>query len=66
MLRGGYKYELDTDDEVQPSIYTGLSFGASIQVPFNRKKGSNFGIDYAYRATDLFDGTHNLTIRFDI
>lgn len=66
ILRGGYKYELDTDDEVLPSVYSGLSFGASVQVPFNKEKGSNFGIDYAYRTTDVFEGTHNLTLRFDI
>ncbi len=66
MLRGGYKYEFDTDEEVQASVYTGLSAGASIQVPFNREKGSNFGIDYAYRHTNVWSGTHNITIRFDL
>ena len=66
MLRGGYKYELDTDEEVQQSVYTGISAGASVQVPFNKEKGSNFGIDYAYRHTNLWSGTHNITIRFDL
>jgi len=66
MLRGGYKYEFDTDDEALPSVYTGLSVGASVQVPFNKEKGSNFGIDYAYRHTNLWSGTHNITIRFDL
>ena len=66
MLRGGYKYELDTDEEAQPSIYNGISAGVSVQVPFNKEKGSNFGIDYAYRHTDIFSGTHNISIRFDL
>jgi len=66
MLRGGYKYEFDTDEEVQQSVYNGLSAGASIQVPFNKEKGSNFGIDYAYRHTNVWSGTHNITIRFDL
>ncbi len=66
MLRGGYKYELDTDEEVEASVYNGLSLGASVQVPFNKEKGSNFGIDYAYRHTNVWSGTHNITIRFDL
>ncbi len=66
MLRGGYKYELDTDAEVQQSVYNGVSAGASVQVPFNKEKGSNFGIDYAYRHTNLWSGTHNISIRFDL
>jgi len=66
MLRGGYKYELDTDQEVQESVYTGISAGASVQVPFNKEKGSNFGIDYAYRHTSVWNGTHNITLRFDL
>lgn len=66
MLRGGYKYEFDTDEEVQQSVYTGISAGASVQVPFNKEKGSNFGIDYAYRHTNVWNGTHNITIRFDL
>ena len=66
ILRGGYKYEFDTDDETLPSAYNGISAGASVQVPFNKEKGTNMGIDYAYRHTDVFNGTHNISIRFDL
>lgn len=66
MLRGGYKYEFDTEFEAQPSVYDGLSAGVSVQVPFNKEKGSNFGIDYAYRNTRVWSGTHNISLRIDL
>lgn len=62
-LRGGYRYELDGGSIDQENIYTGLSAGASIDVPINKAGSSKFGVDYAYRATDPFRGTHNVAIR---
>jgi hypothetical protein len=62
-LRGGYRYELDGGSIEQENIYTGLSAGASIDVPINKAGSSKFGVDYAYRATDPFRGTHNVAIR---
>jgi len=66
MLRGGYKYDLDSSIEAKESVYHGISAGASVQVPFNKEKGSNFGIDYAYRHTNVWNGTHNISLRIDI
>jgi len=66
MLRGGYKYELDTDVEAKESVYNGISGGASVQVPLNKEKGTSFGIDYAYRHTNVWNGTHNISLRIDI
>lgn len=67
MLRAGYKYELGTEDENTSPIYSGLSAGVSVQVPLSKEnKNSRFGIDYAYRQTRLWNGTHNLGIRFSI
>lgn len=66
MLRGAYKYELDTAVDAQASAYDGLSAGVSVQVPFNKEKGSNFGIDYAYRSTLIWSGTHNISVRIDL
>ncbi|MCB0375677.1 MAG: PorV/PorQ family protein, partial [Sinomicrobium sp.] len=69
MLRGGYKYDLSNTnlDPNQKAIYTGLSAGASIEVPLSREnKNTKFGIDYAYRHTRLWSGTHNIGIRISI
>ncbi|HQU58983.1 MAG: PorV/PorQ family protein [Phaeodactylibacter sp.] len=67
MLRGGYRYDLGTETEVEAPIYTGLSAGASVTVPLSKEnKNVRFSIDYAYRATKVWDGTHNIGIRFNI
>ena len=68
MLRAGYKHDLAaTQDPNEKAIYTGLSAGASIQVPLSKEnRDTKFGIDYAYRHTRLWSGTHNIGIRISI
>lgn len=67
MLRAGYKYDLGSqNDVVANNVYTGLSAGVSLEVPFSAEKGTTFGVDYAYRATNPWNGSHNLTIRFTL
>jgi hypothetical protein len=66
MLRGGYQYELGADP-VEGPIYTGLCAGATLSLATSReRKDSRFSIDYAYRATRVWDGTHNLGLRINI
>lgn len=63
-LRGGYKYEVGSEVEATAPLYTGLSAGLSVNVPLSKENRNNrFGIDYAYRDTKLFDGTHNIGVR---
>lgn len=63
MLRGGYVYESDAlDDEQNATANLGPSFGASIQVPLG-ESGSTFGIDYSFRATRTFDGSHGIGVK---
>ncbi len=66
MLRGGYKYEFGSfeNDSVEAPVYTGVSAGVSIEVPLKKESNNRFGIDYAYRATRVWNGTHNVAIRF--
>lgn len=66
MLRAAYKIDMGVTNEIEAPIYSGLSAGASIEVPTSReKKESSFGIDYAYRATRVWKGTHNFSVRFN-
>lgn len=62
-FRAAYKYDLGSSGDETRNIYTGFSGGASFEVPFNKGKENNLGIDYAYRATNPFKGTHNITLR---
>jgi len=64
MLRAGYRTNLKNVSGEVPNVYSGLSGGASIEVPFNESGKNKIGVDYAYRATSPFRGTHNLSVRF--
>lgn len=60
-LRGAYKAEMGSG--IGDNLYSGVAFGASIELPFNESKSNRMGIDYGYRTTNPFRGTHNLSIR---
>ena len=72
MLRVGYGYEKgignedDTQDNYRTSAQKGLSAGFTIELPLNREKGSTFGLDYSYRSTMPFDGTHSIGVRMNL
>ncbi len=67
MLRGGYAYEDGiTSDKDRTTAFTGPSAGFTVQVPFNKEKGSSLAIDYSYRATDPFNGTHSIGARINL
>jgi hypothetical protein len=63
VIRGGYKLSLDAGDGVEDNLYTGLAGGVSIDVPLKRADNRKVGVDYAYRATNPFRGTHNFSLR---
>lgn len=65
-IRGGYMYEKkDEDLDISTNVLTGFAGGLSIDVPLG-KGGKTFCIDYSYRATDPFDGTHCFGARFNL
>lgn len=67
MVRGGYIYEEGiTDDDERSTVYTGLSAGFSLELPFKKGGDQKFGIDYSYRDTDPFDGTHTIGVRVSL
>ncbi len=65
-LRAGYHYEPNiTDKELRRIAYTGFSAGAGLQFEFGEKK-TRMSVDYAYRASDPFNGTHGIGARIHI
>ncbi len=72
MLRAGYGYEKgignddDSKEDYRTSAQKGLSAGFTIELPLNKEKGSTFGLDYSYRATNPFNGTHSIGIRMNL
>lgn len=67
MLRGGYTYEDGiTSDADRTTAFTGPSAGFTVGVPLNKEKGSTLAIDYSYRATRPFNGTHSIGARINL
>lgn len=67
MLRGGYSYEEGiTSAADRTTAFTGPSAGFTVSVPINKEKGSTLAIDYSYRDTDPFSGTHSIGARINL
>ncbi len=71
MVRAGYTYENGIwskdgilDDDGCMNINRGLSAGVSVQVPLSKKEdGMKLAVDYSYRDTYTFNGTHSVGAR---
>jgi hypothetical protein len=66
-LRAGYVYEPGMlKKETQTSAYSGPSAGVSLDVPFGKDGIHRFAIDYSYRMSGSFKGTHTFGARIGI
>ncbi len=72
MLRAGYCFESgitnnnDAQTTYRTTAQTGLSAGFTLELPLNKEKGSTFGLDYSYRPTNPFNGTHTIGVRMKL
>lgn len=65
MARIGYRADLGlSPSDPEHNVYTGLALGATIEVPLKKDGKGRFGVDYAYLATNPFEGTHNFSLRY--
>jgi hypothetical protein len=66
MVRAGYTYEKGIfNKDNRTTVFTGPSAGFTIEIPFGKNK-STFGLDYSYRATNPFNGTHSFGARINL
>ncbi len=66
MVRVGYTYEkglLSVGERT--SAFSGPSAGFTFEMPFGKNQ-STFAIDYSYRATNPFNGTHSIGARINL
>ncbi|MCO6486120.1 MAG: PorV/PorQ family protein [Saprospiraceae bacterium] len=69
MVRGAYRYEIGASNAtaVDAPLYTGLAAGASLVLPISKEhKNRTFAIDYGYRVTKIYQGSHNIGVRFNL
>jgi len=67
-LRAGYAYEdFSFEYDERTSAYTGLSAGFSLDLPLSKDKDNGvFAIDYSYRHSNPFSGTHAIGVRLSL
>ena len=65
MIRAGYKHDFGAGT-IDANVYTGLAGGISFEVPLKKEASNSFGVDYAYRHTNPWSGTHNITVRLGL
>lgn len=65
MLRGGFFVEKEMFKETSRNAFTGPAAGLTFEMPFNEKK-STIGLDYSYRFTNPFGGTHSFGLRLNL
>ncbi|MBI1307140.1 MAG: PorV/PorQ family protein [Bacteroidetes bacterium] len=64
MLRGGYAYEKGiTNSSERTTAYNGLTGGFSIELPMGKTSDNIFAVDYSYRHSNPFSGTHAVGVR---
>lgn len=67
-LRGGYRYEdgMLQADVINGNAHTGLSGGFTVMIPFSQDdEVPRVALDYAYRTSDPFEGSHSIGLTLD-
>ncbi|MCB0733074.1 MAG: PorV/PorQ family protein [Flavobacteriales bacterium] len=64
MLRAAFAYEDGIlDANKRTTAYNGLTGGFSLELPMSKSSDNAFGIDYSYRHSNPFSGTHAVGVR---
>lgn len=70
MIRGGYVYEKGIFNEAESKTIFGPTAGFSFELPFSKKKedrtSSTIALDYSFRATKTFTGSHSMGLRINL
>lgn len=66
LIRAGYVYEKGLlDAAIRTTAHTGPTAGISFDVPYNKKSGK-FTIDYSFRLSSPYAGTHAFGAKFNL
>jgi hypothetical protein len=66
MIRTGYTYEEGIrNPSTRTTALRGPSAGFTLELPMG-DNGSTFGLDYSYRHTDPFQGSHTIGARINL
>ncbi len=66
-IRGGYAYEKGIlDYDTRTNAFTGVMAGFTFEVPVKEDSETTFGLDYSYRHSNPFGGSHSFGVRLNI
>lgn len=65
IARVGYRSNF-SDTEGEDPLYDGISAGASVIVPLRKAKDRRVSVDYAYRSSRIYNGTHNVGLSLSL
>lgn len=64
MVRGGFDYQKNIFNKTERNFaHTGPTAGATVQLPFGPEKDKLFGLDYAFRSSNPWGGSHSVGVR---
>jgi len=69
MLRAAYRFESGQfKDKTRLNVYTGLSAGLTFDAPLKKgdKDAPRLGVDYSFRMTNPYAGTHSIGLHFNL
>jgi len=68
MLRGGYRGEVGiTNKTISQTNYSGFAGGFTVEAPFKKDgTGPRLGLDYSFRSTNIYQGTHSMGLHFNL
>ncbi|MDP4282255.1 MAG: PorV/PorQ family protein [Bacteroidota bacterium] len=67
-IRAGYTYQngiFDSNLSDRGDLNTGLSAGFSVSVPFSKEKETGIAIDYSYRTSNPYNGSHSIGLKLN-
>jgi len=69
-FRAAFTYEEGIFSPLGPdgreTAFTGFSGGFTVEIPLSKKNNNALSVDYAYRSTNPFNGTHTFGIRLNL
>ena len=66
-IRGGYAYEKGIlDYETRTNAFTGAMAGFTFEVPVSKDSETTFALDYSFRHSNPFGGSHTFGVRLNL
>ena len=66
-IRTGYAYEKGIFDyDTRTNAYTGVMGGFTFELPVRKDSETTFGLDYSYRHSNPFSGSHSFGVRLNL